>query len=136
MCSSDLGAGAIDINNSSVGASFEMFAGIFVHMGRAQHTIDFAFRGQWNRPNRSSCSMVSRFDDLFTGKIEHPPIKGLEPDPDLLLGNGRSHGAKPGNRGMGCRGAEGRKGRVVLHPPRLDQGLIARSWRQIGRAHV
>ena len=83
---------AVDIDDAPMGASFKMFTGILVHMGRTQHAIDLAFGRQGNGSDRSGGGVISRFDDFFAGQIEHAPVKGLEADADLLLGNGSGHG--------------------------------------------
>ena len=74
-----------------MGAGLEVLTGVLVHVRRAQHAVDLAFRGQGDRTDRRGGGVIGGFDDLFAGEIEHAAIERLQADADLLLGNGGGH---------------------------------------------
>ena len=60
----------ININNSPMGASLEVFPRIFVHVGRSQQTVYFPRSWQGNRTNSSGVSAISSIDNFLARGIE------------------------------------------------------------------
>ena len=96
-----LGARAVDVDDTTVGAGFEVLTGILVDVRRAQHAVDLPLGGQGNRTDRRGGSVIGGFDDFFAGQIQHAAIEGLQADADLLLGDGGGH--RIGSAGKGRR---------------------------------
>jgi len=65
-----------------------LLARILVDVGRAQHAIDLALRGQGDGADGRGSGVVGGFDDFFAGQIQHAAIKRLQADADLLLSDG------------------------------------------------
>ena len=93
QCVDGLCRRAVDIDDAPMGTGFEVLAGVFVDVGRAQHAVDLALGWERNGADRRCGGVVGSFDDFFAGEIQHAAVKRLQADADLLLSNSGGHGS-------------------------------------------
>lgn len=80
------GGRLVNVNNSTMGSSLKMLPGVFVNVGRSQDTINFTTSRKGNRAHRRGIGALGRVHNFVTGRIEQAMVKGLQSNPDFLLG--------------------------------------------------
>src|ERR1700731_2538158 len=77
-----------DVDQSLVGAHFEMLPRVLVFMRRANDAIHVLLSGQWYRTHHAGAGSDNRLDDFARRGVNGLVVVGLEPDADLLSRHG------------------------------------------------
>src|SRR4051812_5094965 len=77
----------VDVDEPFVGADLEVLAGVLVLERRADHAVHVLLRGQGNRARHGGAGARGGLHDLLGRRLDGRVVVGLEPDPDLVLGD-------------------------------------------------
>src|SRR5436305_13158263 len=79
--------GLVDVDQQLMRTDLEVLRRLLVLERAADHAIHVLLGGQRYRARHRGTRALSRFDDLFGGRLDRRVVIGLEPDPDLVLCN-------------------------------------------------
>ena len=82
-----LRGGLKDVDQALVRADLEMLTRVLVLERAADDAVDVLLGGQGHGTRDRRAGALGRLDDLASGRLDSGVVVGLEPDPDLVLGN-------------------------------------------------